>query len=154
MAVKGSGTVARSNNPDPAMEDRSASTAFGGRNGAAKKTQTSFPDKWGMKDMNKESGVTSGIDPNSGAWANPPDASSPNPLDTEPKSKDLKKQAAILTSSWGMTDANGRGVDPNIGGKVLGEAILSGASSIPASTSTKTDSGKAPSPWPSEDKGG
>ena len=49
-----------------------------------------------------------------------------------------------LNSAWGMKGGNGQGVDNDMSGKVLGEAILSGSTRLPASTSTTTDSGKTP----------
>jgi len=140
MAVKGSGI---GKGPDPTMVDQ---TKYDARSGAAKHPQTSFPTKWGMKDQTVESGNTAGLSP-----ANPgtgPDASSPNPLDAEPRVKNLKRQAAILQTPWGnMKDANGNGVthSGNPGaGAVLGEAILSGSSKLPGSPSLVKDSGASP----------
>ena len=43
-----------------------------------------------------------------------------------------------------MKGGDGQGVDNDMSGKVLGEAILSGSTRLPASTSTTTDSGAAP----------
>lgn len=157
MAVKGSGL---GKGPDPAMVDQAH---YDARSGAAKRAQTSFPIHPGMTDRIKgpQAGPSS---PGSG-----PDASSSNPLDPETaaqRGKRLRRQPGAmlpgggswepgtLKSSWGMTDANGKGVDNSIGGKVLSEAILSGSTTLPASVSTKTGSGKAPSPYPSQDTGG
>lgn len=118
-----------SNSPvHPGMADQ---TKFDARSGAAKRPQTSFPTKWGMSDQTKMSGLVGGAS-NLGTG---PDASSPNPLDAEPRVRNLKRQPQVLTAKWGMTDANGKGVDNTIGGKVLGEAILSGASKLPSGLS-------------------
>lgn len=95
------------------------------RSGAAKKTQNSFEDKWGMKDMTTMSGIAPGS-PGSG-----PDASSPNPLDPEPRGKVLQDQPV---AKWDQVNGDGQGLDQNIGGKVIGEAILSGAGKLPSGT--------------------
>ena len=65
-------------------------TSYDARSGAGKRPQTSFPDKWGMKDMTEFSGAGPS-DPGTG-----PDASSPNPLDPEPRVKELHKQPSVL----------------------------------------------------------
>ena len=52
-----------------------------------------------------------------------------------------------------MPDGSRLGAEA-MAGKVLGEAILSGSSKLPASQSAKTDSGAAPKPWPAADRGG
>lgn len=148
MAQQGSGTKAMGATIDPAMVDQ---THYNARSGAAKRAQTSFETKWGMKDMNKASGVTAGVDPNKGAWANPPDASSPNPLDPEPKGKLLRRMSETIKSAWGMVDGMGNGVDQNIGGKVIGEAILSGSSRLPVANTEIIDTGNTPKPWPASD---
>jgi hypothetical protein len=88
------------------------------RNGAAKRPQTTFAIKDGMKDQTSMSGVSPG------ANGSGPDASSPNPLDPEPRDKLLKKQGGSLAAAWGMTDGDGDGVDNAIGGRVLDEAVL------------------------------
>jgi hypothetical protein len=151
MAVSGSGTKPMGATIDPAMQDHVTSSPINPRSGAAKKAQTDFPTKWGHRDMNVESGNTAGLAPGgkigpndaTGALAGAPDASSPNPLDPEPRGKTLRRQpGAEIKTPWGMTDANGKGVDPNAAGKVLGEAILSGSTKLPASTSEA--SGPAP----------
>lgn len=171
MAVKGSGTVARSNNPDPPMVEQ---THYDARSGAGKRTQTDYPTKWGMKDQTTMSRVGPGMAP--GGKPDPtyhfgPDASSANPSDPETpaeRGKTLRHQPGgvgamtnngdwvpgKLNAAWGMVDADGKGVDNSVGGRVLGEAILSGSTKLPDSVSAKTDSGAAPKPWPSEDKGG
>lgn len=125
MAVKGSGVVAKT--IDPPMQDRITTSPINPRSGAAKHPQTTFPVKEGMKDMTEASKLV-GVSP-----AHPgigPDASSPNPLDPEPKDKNLRKQAPILQSSWGMKDANGNGVDNDLGAKVLDEASKLGRPTI------------------------
>ena len=140
MAVKGSGLGA-----GPDTGEFTDQTKYDARSGAAKHAQTSFPTKWGMKDQTVESGNTAGLSP-----ANPgtgPDASSPNPLDAEPRVKNLRRQAAVLRTPWGMKDANGNGVthSGNPGaGAVLSEAILSGSSKLPGSPSLVKDSGASP----------
>ena len=150
MAVKGSGLGA---GPDPKMVDQ---TNYDARKGAPKKAQTSFPVKNGMKDQNAPSGVTSAISPiHPGAG---PDASAADVMDPETpaqRGKVPRRQAGMQTSngdwipgklrsSWGMKGGNGQGVDDDMSGKVLGEAILSGSTKLPAATSTQTDSGAAP----------
>jgi hypothetical protein len=120
MAVKGSGTVAKT--IDPPMQDRISSSPIDPRSGASKRTQTKFPVKQGMTDMVKGLSFAGPKNPGVG-----PDASSANPLDPEPKDKLLKRQPKVLTSSWGMKDANGQGVDGTIGQKVLDEASRLGA---------------------------
>lgn len=124
MAVKGSGVVAKT--IDPPMQDRITTSPINPRSGAAKHVQTTFPVKSGMTDQTEASKLNA-------APAHPgvgPDASSANPLDPEPKDKNLKKQAQILQSSWGMKDANGNGVDNDLGAKVLDEASKLGRPTI------------------------
>lgn len=154
MAVKGSGTVARKDNPDPPMVDQ---TNYDARKGAPKKPLTSFETKWGMKDQNAPSGVTSAISPIHPGVG--PDASAADVLDPETpaqRGKILRRQpggpGALTTngtyvpgklkSSWGMKGGDGQDVDPDASGKVLGAAILSGSTKLPASTSE--GSGPAP----------
>jgi hypothetical protein len=91
----------------PGMKDQTSSNIA--RDGAAKKTQTKFPVKEGMKDQTT---ILSGVSP-----ANPgvgPDASTSNPLSPEPKTKHLDKVA----TSWGMKGKH----DPVLGSAVLNEA--------------------------------
>lgn len=115
-------------------------TTYDARSGAAKTPQKSFPTKWGMKDQTAMSGLVGGAsDLGTG-----PDASSPNPLEGEAKVKNLKRQPQTLKTSWGMTDADGRGVDNSMIGKVLGEAIVSGSTKLPGSVSR--DNGRPPNP--------
>lgn len=119
MAVQGSGL---GKGPDGgAFKDQTSTNVA--RDGAAKRPQTSFDTKWGMKDMTSFSAGPKM--PGTG-----PDASSPNPLDPQPKDKDAQSS---FNASWNMKDANGQGVDKNIGGRVIGEAILSGSAKLPAS---------------------
>lgn len=120
MAQQGSGL---GKGPDPAMKDQ---TSYNARSGAAKRTQTSFGVHPGMTDNQRAQAGISPANPGSG-----PDASSPNPTANGPTRGPVK-------ASWDMKDANGKGVDNNIGGKVLGEAILSGAAKLPASESYST----------------
>lgn len=135
MAVQDAGL---GKGPDgDSMKDQ---TSYNARSGAAKKTQTSFDVAHGMKDMTKASGAVAGIGPDNPGDG--PDASSPNPLDPSPSR--AKEYGPPLKSSWDMKDANGDGVDTNIGGKVLGEAILSGSAKLPEGESYSTDSPKRP----------
>lgn len=92
----------------PGMQDQTSSNIA--RDGAAKRPQTNFPVKAGMKDQVK---AMSGVSP-----ANPgvgPDADPANPLSPSPK---LKKFGDVKTS-WGMKGAPGDG-----------KAVLSEASSL------------------------
>ena len=110
-------------------------TKFDARSGAPKHPQTSFPVKDGMKDQNAPSGVTSAIAPIHPAVG--PDASAADVMDPETpaqRGKVLRRQPAVLESKWGAKGGDGQGVDNNLAGKVLGEAILSGASKLPAAT--------------------
>lgn len=83
------------------------------RDGAPKRTQTSFPIKQGMKD---QTAALSGVSP-----ANPgvgPDADPSNPLSPSAK----LKQFPDAPVKWGMRDANGQSVNGNLGKQVLAEA--------------------------------
>ena len=119
-------------------------TKFDARNGAPKHPQTSFAVKEGMKDQNAPSGVTSAISPiHPGAG---PDASAADVLDPETpaqRGKTLRRQPGEgqLMAKWDMKGGDGQGVDNNMAGKVLGEAILSGASKLPAATSAQSGPG-------------
>jgi hypothetical protein len=111
-------------------------TSFNARSGAPKKPQTTFAVKDGMKDQNAPSGVTSAIAPIHPAVG--PDASAADVMDPETpaqRGKTLRRQPTVLEAKWGMKGGDGQDVDPNLAGKVLGEAILSGATKLPASTS-------------------
>ena len=161
MAVQGSGLGA-----GPDKGEFSEQTKYDARSGAPKHALAKFPDKWGMKDQTEQSGNTAGIGPGGTG----PDASSPNPLDPEPRVKELHKQPSVLATTWdskgaspdmspsqkngkdlhGMPQGTPLGSSPTAG-KVLGEAVLSGATSLPGDVSAKTDSGKAPKPWPASD---
>lgn len=109
MAVKGSGVSGNT----PGAKDQTSSNIA--RDGAAKRPQTDFPVKRGMTDMIKE---LSGVSPKNPGVG--PDASSANPLDPSPGMKEL--QTGGFKASWGMRDGHGKGVDCNIGRKVLDEA--------------------------------
>ncbi len=127
MAVKGSGLGA-----GPDTGEFKDQTSYDARKGAPKKPQTSFPIKDGMKDQNAPSGVTSAVGPVHPGVG--PDASAADVLDPESpaqRGKVLRRQPDPITAKWGMKGGMGQGVDPNIGGKVLGEAILSGSTSLP-----------------------
>jgi hypothetical protein len=125
---------------DPAMKDQ---TNFDARKGAAKKIQSSFPDHPGMKTSESFKGAGPA---NAGSG---PDASAPNVMDPEPRGKTLHRQAQILQTPWGnsMKDADGKGVDASMSGKVLGQAILSGSDKLPAFVKEET-SAKGSSPKP------
>ncbi len=155
MAVKGSGTGTAGPDKGAFTEQ----THYDARKGAPKKAQTDFPVKGGMKDQNAPSGVTSAIAPIHPGVG--PDASAADVMDPETpaqRGKQGRRQPGgagaqtsngdwvpgKLNSSWGMKGGNGQGVDNDMSGKVLGEAILSGSTRLPASTSTTTDSGAAP----------
>lgn len=131
MAQQGSGVVAKT--IDPAMAGQ---TSYDARSGAAKHPQTSFPIKWGMTNQTAQGPQIGPVNPGSG-----PDASSPNPLDPESQVRVLRKQPDTMTSSWGMKDANGNGVDNSMAGKVLGSAILSGSSRLPATATPASGPG-------------
>lgn len=121
MAVKGSGVVAKT--IDPPMKDQTSGGSADPRSGKAKRTQTSFPVKQGMTDMVKGAMTFAGPkNPGIG-----PDASSANPLDPEPKDKNLRRQPKVLEAKWGMKDANGQGVNGTIGQQILDEASRLGA---------------------------
>ena len=137
MAVKGSGLGA-----GPDTGEFTDQTSFDARKGAPKKVQTDFAVKDGMKDQNAPSGVTSAIGPvHPGAG---PDASAADVMDPESpaqRGKVLKRQPAPeAKSSWGMKGGMGQDVDTSIGGKVLGEAILSGSTKLPASVASNSGS--------------
>ena len=122
--------------PDGARVDQTSSDMA--RGGSAKHPQSTFKDSWGMKDMTSLSGV-SPANPGSG-----PDASSPNPLGPEPLAKTLRRQPLTLKANPGTPiDGDGDGLDEDIGGKVLGEAILSGSTALPSSTNEVGGSARA-----------
>lgn len=85
------------------------------RNGAAKTVQTSFPARDTMKDMTEYSAAAPA---NAGTG---PDAAPANPLVAEPRGKRLLKQPGSVGAAWDMTDGDGDGVDPEIGGRVIAE---------------------------------
>jgi hypothetical protein len=114
------------------------------KGGVPKHPQTSFAIKEGMKDQNAPSGVTSAISPIHPGVG--PDASAADVLDPETsaeRGKTLRRQPAVLTAKWGAKGGDGQDVDPNMAGKVLGEAILSGASKLPDKVSAKSGPGPA-----------
>lgn len=116
MAVQGSGL---GKGPDGSvMKDQ---TSFNARSGAAKHPQTSFPTKWGMKDQTGMNGAGPG-NPGKG-----PDASSGNPSDPESAGERGKKVDSNFKASWGMRDADGKGVDQALGGRVMAEAVIGGS---------------------------
>ena len=77
MAVKGSGTGTAGPDKGAFTEQ----THYDARKGAAKKPQTDFPVKGGMKDQNAPSGVTSAIAPIHPGVG--PDASAADVMDPE-----------------------------------------------------------------------
>lgn len=146
MAVKGSGLGA-----GPDTGEFTEPTKYDARSGAAKKVQTDFPVTSNMKDQNAPSGATSAIGPVHPGVG--PDASAADVMDPESpaqRGKALRKQPGALVpdanggsaytpgtlkASWGKKGGMGQDVDNALGGKVLGEAILSGATKLPATTS-------------------
>lgn len=116
MAQQGSGL---GKGPDgDSMQDQ---TSYNARSGAAKHVQTSFPIHPGMTDQQKALAGAYPANPGSG-----PDAAPPSPTGSP------VSESKPLAASWGMKDANGKGVDSNLGGRVLGEAILSGSAHLPS----------------------
>jgi hypothetical protein len=139
MAVQGSGLGA---GPDPKMVN---SQNYDARNGAAKKPQTDFAVKGGMKDQNAPSGVTSAVGPVHPGKG--PDASMKDVMDpysAADKGKTLRRQPTVLAASWGMKSDPERGsLDSNLSGKVLGEAILSGSTKLPGAVKAASGAGPA-----------
>lgn len=114
--------------PDPAMQDQTSTNIA--RSGAAKKPQTNFPVHGGMTDQQR---AMAGVSPaNAGSG---PVADGPNPMESTVVGKRIEP---VTKTSWDMKDAYGKGLDTSIGGKVLGEAILSGSAKLPASESYST----------------
>lgn len=130
MAVQGNGL---GKGPDEgAMKEQ---TKYDARSGAAKATQKSYPTKWGMKDQQHlaDAGPKNpGTGPLAGGASSILDPESP-----AERGKVLRRQPAPgeMKTPWGQVDANGKGLDQSLSGKVLGEAILSGAAKLPASES-------------------
>lgn len=112
MAVKGSGTVRET--IDPPMKDQTSSNIA--RDGAAKKPQTKFPTKDGMR---SRIGELYANEP--GAKGTGPDASAPNPLDPTNPGKTFAK-API---KWGMKDPMGSSIN-DVGPQILDEGRLTG----------------------------
>ena len=137
MAVQGSGLGA---GPDPKMVDQQN---YDARKGAPKKALTSFETKWGMRDMNAPSGVTSSVSPIHPGVG--PDASAADVMDPETpaqRGKVLRRQPGVMKSSWGIPGDPERGsLSDNLAGKVLGEAILSGSTKLPASVNAASGPG-------------
>ena len=112
----------------PGMSDQTSGNLA--REGAAKRPQTSFPVKGGMKDQTDASklrGIAEVVTDRGtreiGTGFNyGPDASSPNPLDPSPK---VKKFGDVKVK-WDMKDGMGDGLNTEIGGQVLSEAALLG----------------------------
>lgn len=103
----------------PGMTDQTSSNIA--RDGATKRPQTKFPVTHGMVNQTEASKLK-GISPDSPGFGSAPDASGPGVLDP---SKGLKKFGDVK-ASWGMTDANGDGVNNEAGRQVLSEAALLG----------------------------
>lgn len=130
MAQQGSGL---GKGPDPAMEDQTSYS--GARDGAAKRTQKQFDTKWGMKDQTKLSGIgpdDPGKGPVAGGASSILDPETPAERGKVPRRTPAPGE---MKTPWGQVDANGKGLDTSIGGKVIGEAILSGAGKLPSSES-------------------
>jgi hypothetical protein len=94
------------------MQDRIGTNVA--RDGAAKRTQTSFPTKTGMRSRIGEVTGVSGSGPGAA-----PDASSPNPMDPSPQSK---KFSPAPTKSGMRSRISGGGVDHALGAAVLKDA--------------------------------
>lgn len=124
MAVQGTGLGKGSS--VSSMRDP---TSFDARSGAAKKPQTSYETKWGMKDRDGSDATNEDAGPSNPGTG--PAAVEPNPLDGGIR-KDIP---TTLEPKWGMKDGHGRSLDSGSGGRVLGEAILSGASTLPSGES-------------------
>jgi hypothetical protein len=108
-------------------------TSFDARAGAAKRPQTSFLVKDGMKDMTTMSGI--------GPGSTGPDASSANPLDPEPLGKSVPR---VTSTPWdSQKTGDGDSYDPSIGTAALNEAVISG-SHLPVSTTEQSASGANP----------
>lgn len=147
MAVQGSGLGA---GPDKgAFKDQQS---YDARSGAAKKTQTSFPTHKAMADQQNYRNVGPS-NPGQG-----PDAGGPEPMDGgipgPNRGKTLRRTptAGLERTPWGQRGAapdmspsysSGKQLDSSLAGRVLGEAILSGAKSIPSSTSEASGPAKA-----------
>lgn len=132
MANQGSGL---GKGPDgDVMKDQ---TSFNARNGAAKKPQTSFPVHPGMTDQQRALAGVSPSNPGDGPVADGPKAF--DPLSAAERGKSVQE---VTKASWDMKGADGKGLDNNIGGKVLGEAILSGSAKLPTDESYSTASPK------------
>lgn len=101
----------------PGMSDQTNTNIA--RDGAAKKPQTNFPVKSGMKNSNDTSKLQ-GISPKSPGFG--PDAGGPSVLDP---SKGLKKFGDVK-ATWNMKDANGDSINNESGRQVLSEAALLG----------------------------
>lgn len=93
------------------MKDQQSSNIA--RDGAAKRPQTSFATHSAMQDR---VGSVKGI----GGKGTGPDASSPNPMDPTVKGKTFPPAG----EKWGMKDANGKGVDHALGGRILNEGAM------------------------------
>lgn len=125
MAVQGSGLGKGSD-----VSSMTDPTSFNARSGAAKKPQTDFPTKWGMKDRDGTDATNEDAGPSNPGTG--PAAVMPEPLDGGIR-KDI--QTTLAANPGTPKDGHGRGLDSSIGGKVLGEAILSGAGSLPSGES-------------------
>jgi hypothetical protein len=110
MAFKGSAAPVKAG-----MKDLTNSNIA--RDGAAKKPQTKFATKDGMR---SRIGEVSGVGGNGPDAAS--DASSPNVLDPSKRGKTFSPAPA----KWGMKDANGQSVNHELGKQILNEGALTG----------------------------
>lgn len=110
MAFKGSAAPVKAG-----MKDNTSSNIA--RDGAAKKPQTSFPVKQGMRSRSGEVAGVKGAGPDAAS-----DASSPNVLDPSKRGKTFKDAPA----KWDMKDANGQSVNHELGKQILNEGALTG----------------------------
>jgi hypothetical protein len=107
MAFKGGAAPVK-----PGMKDQTSSNIA--RDGAAKRPQTSFATKEGMR---SRIGSVPGVK----GYGTGPDADPANPIAPMKEGKTFKDAPA----AWGMRDANGQSVNHDLGRRVLGEGVLS-----------------------------
>jgi len=120
---------------DPAQKSSISTSPIDPRSGAAKKLQGSVAVHPAMK--NSQSFAAS-----PGASGSGPDASSPDVLDPSPRNR-LKNQPQILRTPWGAMDNLGpnRSKLDASAGKVIGQAVLSGSTKLPATATPAAGAG-------------
>lgn len=142
MANQGSGLGKDADGDSFTTDTMKDQSSFNARDGAAKKPQTSFQIHPGMTDQQRAMAGVSPANPGDGPVADGPKAY--DPLSASERGKTLRRQPqeGAMRSSWDMKGADGKGLDNSIGGKVLGEAILSGSAKLPSSESYSTSGPK------------